>query len=98
MIQKAGGDIQKVYQVSSIVGLSKRPPVPVVTENANLADVCEALASGHHRVLVVNKAGNLTHLVTQSAVAVRFFAVYIRELRVNSKFRFLFFCFVFRLF
>ena len=48
--------------------LCRRNPFKPVSGEASLLDVCKVLATGSHRVPVVDEAGNVINIISQSSV------------------------------
>jgi hypothetical protein len=65
-------DLPKLIKCFLIPDLSHCNPCVPVAETADLSKIADALATGVHRVLVIDHEGTLKNVITQSAIVVRF--------------------------
>jgi len=64
--------------------LSRRHPFKPVAQNASLLEVCQILATGRHRVPVLNEAGRVVNIVSQSSVISFFLKSCVRAVSSSS--------------
>lgn len=68
MARSGQSNAGKAFTVQNVCDLSHCNPCVPVAETADLSKIADALATGVHRVLVIDHEGTLKNVITQSAI------------------------------